>query len=141
MKQTTLNKFIDKSSSESDDDDEEYLEVASKVKKSDIWYWTRLQTRSQMAVNKLAVYNVGEDIDTLRRNKKYKKECVPEAMHYLFDIDDYPVNQAGLTTENYALTVDQLREYASLAAKLRNKFVDRARELLQNGLNEEQKDD
>jgi hypothetical protein len=83
-----------------------------------------------MAVNKLAVYNVGEDIDTLRRNKKYKKECNPEAMHYLFDIDDYPVNQADLTTENYALTVDQLREYASLAAKLRSKFLDRARELL-----------
>ena len=44
MKQTTLNKFIAKSSSESDEDDEEYIDAGSKVKKSDIFYWTKVQS-------------------------------------------------------------------------------------------------
>ena len=49
MKQTTLNKFIDKSSSESDPEGEEYVDEGSKVKKGDLQYWTKVQSREQMA--------------------------------------------------------------------------------------------
>ena len=49
MKQTTLNRFIDRSSSESDDAGEEYVDVGSKVRKSDIHFWTKVQARAQMA--------------------------------------------------------------------------------------------
>jgi hypothetical protein len=45
MKQTTLNKFIAKSSSESDEYDEEYVDIGSKVRKSEIFYWTKVQSR------------------------------------------------------------------------------------------------
>jgi hypothetical protein len=43
-----LNKFIDKSSSESISDGEEYVDEGSKVKKGELQYWTRLQSREQM---------------------------------------------------------------------------------------------
>ena len=73
MKQTTLNRFIAKSSSESDEEDEEYIDVGSKVRKSEIFYWTKVQSREQMGKKQHAVYNVGEDLASLRRNKLYTK--------------------------------------------------------------------
>ena len=75
MKQTTLKRFIAKSSSESDDEDEEYIDVGSKIRKSEIFYWTKVQSREQMGKKQHAVYSIGEDLTALRRNKLYTKQC------------------------------------------------------------------
>ena len=38
-----------------------------------------------------ATYDVGEDLNSLKRNKLYTRERTDEERKYLFDIDDYPL--------------------------------------------------
>ena len=106
MKQTTLNRFIAKSSSESDEDDEEYVDIGSKVRKGDIFYWTKVQSREQMGKKQHAIYNVGEDLTSLRRNKLYTKKCMEGADHFMFDVNDYPMKQPDIVPDNYSLTAE-----------------------------------
>ena len=108
MKQSTLNKFIVQSSSDSDISDEEYLDTCSKVKKSEIQYWTKVQSRSQLSTKNRVIYNINEDLASLRRNKLYKREADEEAKHFMFDIDDYPVKQENIKPEHYTLSTAQL---------------------------------
>ena len=106
MKQTTLNRFIAKSSSESDEEDEEYVDIGSKVRKGDIFYWTKVQSREQMGKKQHAIYNVGEDLTSLRRNKLYTKKCMEGADHFMFDVNDYPMKQPDIVPDNYSLTAE-----------------------------------
>ena len=138
MKQTTLNKFIDRSSSESDPADEEYVEEGPAVKKSETFYWTKVKAREQMSSEKQPVHIVNNDLDTLRRNKAYTKQCLPEAERFLFDVDDYKMNDPNLTPENYKLEPEELREHALLAIRLRREVVEKAKRLL--GLAEDEND-
>ena len=73
-----------------------------------------------------AIYNVGEDLASLRKNKLFTKQCLDGARHYLFDVNDYPMKEPSLVPEKYALTALQSKEYALLAGKLRSTVVEKA---------------
>ena len=84
-----------------------------------------------------AVYNINEDLASLRRNRLYTKQCEEGAEHYMFDVNDYPMKEPSLTPQNYALTELQSKEYAVTVAKLRSIIIDRAREMFGPGIDEE----
>ena len=48
-----------------------------------------------------ATYDVGEDLNSLKRTKFYTKEKTDEERKYLFDIDDYPLKSPYLILDNY----------------------------------------
>ena len=103
----------------SESEDEEYELAASKLKKSEINYWTKVQTHQEMSKEKQPSYIINTDLDSLLRNKLYTKECAEGAQHYSFDIDDYPLTAPELVPANYALAQDELKEFGSLVNKLR----------------------
>ena len=48
MKQTTLRKYIVNEDSGAEDEEDEPAVVADKIRKSDTYYWTRVQDRDEM---------------------------------------------------------------------------------------------
>ena len=83
-----------------------------------------------------AIYSIGEDLASLRRNKMYTKECPEGTEHYLFDVNDYPMKPPSLVPKDYALTAAQSKHYAVLTANLRAKVIERTRGMLGLGLEE-----
>ena len=80
-----------------------------------------------------AAYDIGEDLNSLRKNKLYTKERTDEERKYLFDIDDYPLKAPQLILDNYKLPEAELKEYAGIVTRLRSMILDKARAIL--GLN------
>ena len=87
-----------------------------------------------------AVYQINYDLELLKHERLFTKECEEGAEHYEFDIDDYPLKAPEITPENYALPPDDLKEMGQLVNRLRAGVVNRAAQMLNIDLNDDDLD-
>ena len=62
---------------------------------------------------------MNDDLTALTSHKNYTKSCPAGKEKYLFDVEDFPLRDNTITTNNYALSPMELRVKAILTIKLR----------------------
>ena len=132
FKQPTLTKFFkrksgaDQESGSESDDVSEYVPSKSKSMYGQPMYWTRVRDVEVAAEQRLAVYDVEQDLQADKSLQQIRKGAVRDLGVVIFDPDTFRDQTDQLTFDNYRLSEDQLLEYAKTATCIRSQIKRRA---------------
>jgi hypothetical protein len=83
-----------------------------------------------MAAQRVVVFDIDEDIEKLKKNENFKQEVELDRETFIFDPDTFPNKIEDFNLEEKVLSEEQLKYYAELAFKIREKFFNRAKALV-----------
>jgi hypothetical protein len=83
-----------------------------------------------MAAQRVVVFDIDEDIEKLKKNENFKQEVELDRETFIFDPDTFPNKIEDFNLEENVLSEEQLKYYAELAFKIREKFFNRAKALV-----------
>ena len=83
-----------------------------------------------MAAQRVVVFDIDEDIEKLKKNENFKQEVELDRETFIFDPDTFPNKIEDFNLEENVLSEEKLKYYAELAFKIREKFFNRAKALV-----------
>ena len=119
LRQSTLNVFLNMSSSEESDDPVAQVAKAEEQKRREISNWTGVKARDQFLAKEPTVTNIGADLRALLSETITVPEAVPTEQMVLFDPDVYKGNADELMSEDNTMTQEQLIEYGKMVTEVR----------------------
>ena len=125
-RQSTLHKFIRKSSSDESEDVSVYLPSPSKTAAAEKFSWTRVKSRKQMTGKQLQLFDVADDIQWDKNLQKVHSGANRDLGETLFDPDEYKGQNETLTFQRHSLDEAALLDYAERASALRSVFKTKA---------------
>ena len=126
QKQTTLKAFLSLSSSSQSEEESEYTPSPKKSALKLPEMWTRVVSRYQTTHQRITVFDIEKDIETDKVHKQIRAGSFRENDAFLFDPDEWKGRDDELKFDRHRLSEAKLREYATLATGIRQRFTDRA---------------
>jgi hypothetical protein len=83
-----------------------------------------------MAAQRVVVFDIDEDIEKLKRDENFKQDVELDRETFIFDPDTYPNEIAEYNVEENTLNEEQLKYHAEIAVRIREKFFNRAKSLV-----------
>jgi hypothetical protein len=83
-----------------------------------------------MAAQRVVVFDIDEDIEKLKKDENFKQDVELDGETFIFDPDTFPNKIEDFNLEENVLSEEQLKYYAELAFKIREKFFNRAKALV-----------
>jgi len=104
--QQTLTKFLGLSSSSSSSIYDNGSDKGSDEPKTTPQYWTGVKHRSKLSAPNVAVFDIIKDVEALTQENVYTQVLPTVSKTFLFNTDDFGLNDPDLVPENHALSDD-----------------------------------
>jgi len=125
-RQSTLNQFVNRSSSSEGSDPETQVAKAEEQKRREISDWTGVMSRDQFTDKETKVANIAADIKALLSEKVTVPPAEQTEQLVLFDPDVYKGKEQQLTAGANALTLEQRIDYGKMVTEVRADITSRA---------------
>jgi len=121
-RQTTLKKFLPQISDSGSDEESVYTPSPQKGVPKIPEQWTRVVNRDRMSHDKILIWDIEKDLADDKVRKVVRARSTIDVGEVLFDPDSWKGKDGELKIDKHKLDEDQLRKYAIMATKVRQKF-------------------